>query len=151
MFLKPGGETLTKSESEWWSQGDSIPFGTYTCAELFGWPEHLFASDDVDEAAQDWCADSVAGTPALGTLDHSHHRTCPSTWSPERRSPRRRSSPTASLRWRRSRKRRSRMTSMLSLSANVLFSDVYSSVAARATTTRYLVWFLWPPTGVSRA
>src|SRR5437016_8144826 len=83
--------------------------------------------DSKGPAAHGCCAESVAETPALGTLDRSHHRTCPSTWSPERRSPRRRSSPTASLRWRRSRKRRSRMTSMLSLSANVLFSDAYAS------------------------
>src|SRR5712691_2555974 len=113
--------------------------------------KRLFASDDIEEAAHDECVDDVAGTPAMGPLDHSHHRTCPSACGRERRLPRRRSSPTASSRFRRSLKRRSRMTSMLSLSANVLFSDVYSSVAARATTTRYPVWFLWPPAGVSRA
>src|SRR5437899_7440799 len=41
--------------------------------------------DSKGPAAHGWCAESVAETPALGTLDHSHHRTCPSTWSPERR------------------------------------------------------------------
>src|SRR3989442_273538 len=99
-------------------------------------------------AAHGWDADRVAGTPALGTLDHSHHRTCPSTWSPERRSPRRRSSPPPSLRWRGSRERGSRLTSIPSPAANVLFSGAERSVAGRARPPRDLWVAFLPPARV---